>query len=208
MLVDDDPDRQAVADQFLLVARQHLDGLTQALRRRSAAQEPSQQPVTSRAPRIPSPYFGSDVETTDRWRRESQELLAAGQQHPPGQPFTVAGRTFSRVDRPHALAGNIRARDPDTGELLPLNRAEKHAFWAWAVIEVLRHTGIRVENCLNSPITASLNTACPAPANWGRAATAVRVVEDRRRIELVPLAAWHGPDRDFVHEAHRTGSKR
>jgi hypothetical protein len=95
-----------------------------------------------------TPTSGSDVETTDRWRRESQELLAAGQQHPPGQPFTVAGRTFSRVDRPHALAGNIWARDPDTGELVLLNRAEEHAFWVWAVIEVLRHTGIRVEELL------------------------------------------------------------
>ena len=68
MLVDDDPDRQAVADQFLLVARQHLDGLTQALRRRSAAQEPSQQPVTSRAPRIPSPLL--------RIRRRNHRPLA------------------------------------------------------------------------------------------------------------------------------------
>jgi hypothetical protein len=95
-----------------------------------------------------TPTSGSDVETTDRWRRESQELLAAGQQNPPGQSFTVAGRTFTGVDGPHALTGNIWARDPDTGELVLLNRAEEHAFWAWAVIEVLRHTGIRVEELL------------------------------------------------------------
>ncbi|MBS4727445.1 site-specific integrase [Mycobacterium sp. SM1] len=88
------------------------------------------------------------VETTDRWRRESQELFAAGQQTPPGQAFTVAGRTFTRVDRPHAPARNIWAREPDTGKLLLLNRAEEHAFWAWAVVEVLRHTGIRVEELL------------------------------------------------------------
>ena len=95
---------------------------------RTCAQEPRKQPVASRAPVFPVPYFGSDVETTDRWRRESQELLAAGQQHPLGQSFTVAGRTFTRVDRPHALARNIWARDPDTGELVLLNRAEEHGF--------------------------------------------------------------------------------
>ena len=33
VLVDDDPDLQAVAYQFLLVGRQHLDGPTQALQR-------------------------------------------------------------------------------------------------------------------------------------------------------------------------------
>ena len=38
--------------------------------------------------------------------------------------------------------------DPDTGKPRLLNRDEEHAFWAWAVIEVLRHTGVRVEELL------------------------------------------------------------
>jgi hypothetical protein len=38
VLIDDNPDLQAVADQFLLVGRQHLDGLTQALQRRSVGE--------------------------------------------------------------------------------------------------------------------------------------------------------------------------
>jgi hypothetical protein len=121
------------------------------LRLRFAYLRIAAQQTAGRQPRAQysqSPTSGSDVETTDRWRRESQELLAAGQQNPLGQSFTVAGRTFTRVDRPHALAGNICARDPDTGELVLLNRAEEHAFWACAVIEVLRHTGIRVGELL------------------------------------------------------------
>ena len=37
---------------------------------------------------------------------------------------------------------NIWARDPNTGELVLLNRAEEHAFWAWAVIDLLTTSGI------------------------------------------------------------------
>ncbi len=88
------------------------------------------------------------VETTNHWRRESEELLAAGQQTQPGQPFTAAGKTFTRIHRPHAKPDNVWVRDPDTGKPMLLNHDADHAFWAWAVIEVLRHTGIRVEELL------------------------------------------------------------
>jgi hypothetical protein len=37
------------------------------------------------------------------------------------------------------------AEDPATGKRRNLTREEDHAFWGWAAIEVLRHTGIRVE---------------------------------------------------------------
>jgi hypothetical protein len=38
------------------------------------AQELSKQPVASRTPVFQSPTSGSDVETTDRWAGESEEL--------------------------------------------------------------------------------------------------------------------------------------
>ena len=37
------------------------------------------------------------------------------------------------------------AEDPVTGKRRDLNCEERRAFWAWAAVEVLRHTGIRVE---------------------------------------------------------------
>ena len=88
------------------------------------------------------------AETTNRWRRDAQALLGAGQQTAPGQPFTAAGTTLTRVHRPHGRPDNVWVADPDTGTLQLLNRDEEHAFWAWAVIEVLRHTGVRVEELL------------------------------------------------------------
>ncbi|MGH3635881.1 MAG: tyrosine-type recombinase/integrase, partial [Mycobacterium sp.] len=88
------------------------------------------------------------VETVDRWRRESLLLLEAGRQTPPGKQFTAAGNTLTRIDRPNAAVDNVWVRHPDTDKPWLLNRDEEHSFWAWAVIEVFRHTGIRVEEML------------------------------------------------------------
>ncbi|WP_328401873.1 tyrosine-type recombinase/integrase [Nocardia sp. NBC_00403] len=40
-------------------------------------------------------------------------------------------------------------KDLVTGEVIDVSRAEREAFWAWAVIETLRHTGIRIEELLD-----------------------------------------------------------
>ena len=85
---------------------------------------------------------------TARWRDDSQALLAAARQAGPGQEFTTAGLTLIRSNRPKAAPRNIWAHDPATGSQRLLNREEEHAFWAWAIIEVLRLTGIRVEELL------------------------------------------------------------
>src|SRR5262249_9164697 len=37
------------------------------------------------------------------------------------------------------------AEDPETGKRRDLILEEHRAFWSWAAVEVLRHTGIRVE---------------------------------------------------------------
>jgi site-specific recombinase XerD len=41
-----------------------------------------------------------------------------------------------------------RIEDLTTGEVIDVGRAEHEAFWSWAVIETLRHTGVRVEELL------------------------------------------------------------
>jgi hypothetical protein len=85
------------------------------------------------------------VRATDHWRKDAQALLATARETPPGQAFTAAGQTLIRSVRPHADPKNMWAHDPDTGKQRLLNREEDHAFWAWAIIEVLRLTGVRVE---------------------------------------------------------------
>jgi integrase len=85
------------------------------------------------------------VRAADRWRKDTQAILAAARTTPPGQQFTAAGQTLFRSVRPHADPNNIWAHDPGTGQQRLLNREEDHAFWAWAIIEVLRLTGVRAE---------------------------------------------------------------
>ena len=68
--------------------------------------------------------------------------MAAG----PGQTFTAGGQTLRRS----ALAIGPRsvriwADDPGIGKRRDLTLEEHRGFWSWAVVEVLRHTGIRVE---------------------------------------------------------------
>lgn len=42
-------------------------------------------------------------------------------------------------------SGNIFADDPTTSTRRDLSQEEHEAFWTWAAVEVLRHTGIRIE---------------------------------------------------------------
>jgi hypothetical protein len=43
------------------------------------------------------------------------------------------------------LTGKVWAHDPANGKRRDLSKEEEHAFWAFAVVEVLRATGIRIE---------------------------------------------------------------
>lgn len=80
----------------------------------------------------------------DRRRQDATEVLAAARTTTIGQPFTAAGRTMVRVDSPRGAAVKIWAQD-DAGNRHDLVKEEDHAFWTHAVIEVLRATGIRIE---------------------------------------------------------------
>ena len=75
--------------------------------------------------------------------------MVAGRAASPGEEFSAAGETLVRSTtiRPR-IEGNVWADGPESGERRLLNREEEHAFWAWAVIEVLRFTGVRVEELL------------------------------------------------------------
>ncbi|MFE2560797.1 tyrosine-type recombinase/integrase [Streptomyces sp. NPDC059352] len=65
--------------------------------------------------------------------------------------FTHGGRTYRRVlteeDRTLARAGHrtpVRVRD-DAGQLVQIEAEEETAFWDWAAVETLRHSGARIE---------------------------------------------------------------
>jgi hypothetical protein len=88
------------------------------------------------------------VRTVDQRRVSAQALLRAAQQTRPGEVFTAAGQTLVRTVAPHAAAGKTWAHDPSTGKRRDLGLEEDHAFWAWGTVEVLRTTGVRIEELL------------------------------------------------------------
>ena len=78
-------------------------------------------------------------------RARTAELLAAAEQTRPGEVFTAAGTTLRRAVLKTQTTGRVWAEHPDTGRRRDLSFEEHRGFWTWAVVEVLRHTGIRIE---------------------------------------------------------------
>jgi integrase-like protein len=71
--------------------------------------------------------------------------LQAGRDAAAGSLFTAGGQTLRRTVMKTTTTGRIWAEDPATGRRRNLTFEEHRAFWCWATIEVLRHTGIRIE---------------------------------------------------------------
>ncbi|WP_427925563.1 tyrosine-type recombinase/integrase [Streptomyces sp. cg40] len=89
------------------------------------------------------------VRTVDQRRRTAETLLRAARQTEPGTAFTADGQTLIRpLLRPGTSADKIWAEDPTSGKRRDLVQEEEYAFWAWAVVEVLRLTGVRIEELL------------------------------------------------------------
>ena len=86
------------------------------------------------------------VAAVDAARTTAAALLQAAQATAPGGMFTAAGQTLRRaVPAKTGASAKIRAEDPATGKRRDLTFEEHRAFWAWAAVEVLRLTGIRIE---------------------------------------------------------------
>src|SRR5262249_12597956 len=87
------------------------------------------------------------VRAVETGLRDSRERLHAARQAADGQTFAACGQMLRRKfattgsDRVHAIDTSIGKRHDLTGE-------EERAFWAWAIVETLRHTGVRIEEML------------------------------------------------------------
>ncbi|MFF3160228.1 tyrosine-type recombinase/integrase, partial [Streptomyces sp. NPDC057910] len=88
------------------------------------------------------------VRTVDQRRKDAAAILQEARQTRPGDSFTAAGQELVRSVVPHGAAGKIWADDPATGKRRDLSLEEENAFWTWATVEVLRATGVRIEELL------------------------------------------------------------
>lgn len=73
-------------------------------------------------------------------------VLAGAQAVRRGERFTAAERTYTRLAGDNSrLSVNVQ---DEQGRIFDAVFAEHEAFWSWAVIEILRHLGIRIEELL------------------------------------------------------------
>ena len=85
------------------------------------------------------------VATAETRRDRAAQMLAAAARTDPGQEFTAGGQVLHRDGPAAETASHVWAKDPVTGKRRDLKGAERRAFWAWAAVEVLRLTGVRIE---------------------------------------------------------------
>ena len=129
------------------VPQRELRGI--ARRRRQVSEE-----IAGRT-RQRQPLLPRLVEQAEHDHALYTELLQVGQAAAPGYPFIAGGRTWIRVfskadarrEREHGRA-NVRLRDAGTGQVVHIDRQEERSFWEWAIVETLRHSGIRIEELL------------------------------------------------------------
>jgi len=91
------------------------------------------------------PILPTLVAAVDTARTAATARLLAAQATTPGELFTAGDLTLRRTDTTRAHPAHLWAQDPTSGARRNLTLEEHRAFWGWAAVEVLRHSGIRVE---------------------------------------------------------------
>jgi hypothetical protein len=92
------------------------------------------------------PVLPALVRTVEQQHRDAVRRLAGGRDIPAGTEFVLDGATYLR--RGGGTTGCVYIQNVHTGRRLDLAGEEERAFWSWAIVEVLRMTGIRHEEML------------------------------------------------------------
>lgn len=102
-----------------------------------------------------APILPRLVDVADQRRQATQARMLAAKPIGHGQPIPIEGDDLVRhIVKSDSVTGagqgsaRVYATDRSTGRRRNLSYEEDDAFWAWAIIEVLRHTGIRIEELL------------------------------------------------------------
>lgn len=101
------------------------------------------------------PHLDQIVEAAEQHRRDTAELLAIATESKTDDTFEHSGVHYRRLPRyqvkktaRHTGGHAILLQRQATGGERDIAKDEDDAFWSWAVIETLRHTGIRLEELL------------------------------------------------------------
>ena len=122
------------------VRRDDLEGFTK-LRRQITSE--MHQRVRDRLPQLPLL-----VDAAERHRDDMASLLAKIRQAAVGDVVDHDGHSYRRLAHRDEGPTVVLAENLTSGDTVELTHAEDDAFWAWAIIETLRHTGVRREELL------------------------------------------------------------
>lgn len=100
-----------------------------------------------------APLLPQLVQSVEARLRYIERLHAAATAAAIGTVFTLDGERFERTQtqaesRGVPGAGRLRVRRCADDQPLDLTQDEDEAFWTWAIVETLRHTGVRIEELL------------------------------------------------------------
>src|SRR5207249_4934609 len=101
-----------------------------------------------------------------------------------GGRFTVVGQEFQRCRV--GQSGRVFATHLATGRRRDLTHEEQAAFWSWATVEVLRHTGIRIEEMLE--LSHHSFVACTLPTT-GEVVPMLQVAPSKTDAERLLLVS-------------------
>lgn len=147
-----------------------------------------------------TPLLPALVAEAQRRRAWSARVLAAAQGTVDQQVFRVDGAEFVRTNRPTSVREAVNTCvwvrqtvvDPAAPALPPWNgrinltRAEEDGFWGWAIIETLRHTGIRLEEMYE---LTQLSLRHYTSARTGTVVPLLHIVPSKNDTErLIPMS--------------------
>lgn len=92
------------------------------------------------------PLLPALLRAVEQQRRDAEQRVNTAKATAAEGRFNAGGQQFRRCRQ--GESGRVYAVDLATGRRRDLTHEESAAFWSWATVEVLRHTGIRIEEML------------------------------------------------------------
>jgi integrase len=137
------------------------------------------------------PHLDTIVDAVDSHRRGAADLLAQASATAVGSTFQHAGHTYSRLAQYKVGRAARHMNEPavivqrlDTGDRHDATKSEADAFWSWAVVETLRHTGVRLEELLEITQLAVVQYQLP---DTGETVPLLQIVPSKNDEERVLL---------------------
>jgi Phage integrase family len=166
------------------VRRGDTGGIVKARQQVSAQMH---QRIRERLPQLPIL-----VETAERHHTEQRGLLQAANKTPAGHVFEHGGRRYRVIDGTadatsggRSDPGQVIVEEIPAADRFDLARAEDEAFWSWAIIETLRHTGVRIEELLEITHLALVSYQLPDTAELVPLLQVVPSKSNEERLLLV-----------------------